>query len=462
MQLLLTAAFTALSILSGLSLLAMVHTGKSLRLNLANISLSYILGTGVISLLLLTAEMVGLPVAAPVIWGLPLGFILIGSVWKRHAIAGSFKAIRFTLGVADILPFLVIIFFSIVPVWRSYYFPPYSYDSMLGIDLIAKYAVRDGSISGSELFKTLLPLTKRYDNQLFYAPYAMLMQVVTRGIGIDFGQVWLGLLSFFFNLYFYAIARKHAHAAVAFFALLFVLFVPEFFAYTFILQTDYSNAVFFFIGAYYFYEYHQERGNTSLILACLGMFFACWSRTETIFFIPFGSLWLLVAAYRKLKAITPELIRAPFFFSFIPALAVFLWSVLYKNLYLPDTVSLGEQIQLKSGNLAAMVGQHFQEMNEVVIFKMDYWNYTVLLFLIASFIGLSLSVYRKALPHGGVFLFWILVIYVGFHLLLLMFPAVNIPFTFRRGFFKLIPLMGFYFVLGDIGRWITGKTAETL
>ncbi len=460
MQVLLITAFIALAILAGLSFLAMVHAGKTLRLNLANFSLSYILGTGIISLLTLIAEMAGLPLGKPLIWGVPLIFILTGFIWKRHTLAECFKTLRLSLGVADIPPLLVIILFGIVPVWRSYYFPPYSYDSMLGIDLIAKYAVRDGSISGSELFKTLLPLSKAYDNQLFYAPYAMLMQVVTRGIGIDFGQAWLGLLSFFFNLYFYAIARKHAHAAVAFFALLFILFVPEFFAYTFILQTDYSNAVFFFIGAYYFYAYHQEGKDTSLALACAGMFFACWSRTETIFFIPFGSLWLLVAAYRRVKAVKLEIIRAPFLFSFIPALAVFLWSVLYKSLYLPDTKSLGDQIQTKSGNLAAMVGQHFREMNEVVIFKMEYWNYAVLLFIIACVIGLSLSAYKKAPPRGAVFLFWILVIYAGFHLLLLIFPAVNIPFTFRRGFFKLIPLMGFYFVLGDIGRWISGKTTE--
>jgi len=457
MQALLISLFTLLCIITGSALIVLVNGQKTLRSGMGMVSLAFLLGTGVSSLLVFLVELIQLPITATILWGIQSGFVVLALWLKRKAVPELFRAYSVMPGIADLLPILIALAFGVISFWRSFYFPPYSYDSLLGIDLIAKYAVRDGSIAGSALFETLLPLTKSYGNQLFYAPYAMLMQVLTRGIGIDFGQVWLGLLSFFFYLFFYAAARQHAHAAMAFAALLFIIFVPEFYAYSFILQTDYSNAVFFFIGVYFFYRYSQENLNSTLALACTGMFLACWSRTETIFFMPFGSLWLLIAGYLRNRVINWQLIKSPLFFTAIPAIAVFLWSILYKGLYLPDTVSLAEQIQLKSGNLAVNIGQHFREMNAIVIFKNDYWNYSLPIFLLFVLAGLLFALFKKKLPLGLEFLFWILVIYLGFHLLLLTFPAVNIPFTFRRGFFKIIPLMGFYLALGDMSALISGK-----
>ncbi|MEY4108330.1 MAG: hypothetical protein RL181_2672 [Bacteroidota bacterium] len=456
MQAITTLALVTLSFLVGLGLLHILGGGKN-RSGMETLSLSVILGMGTASFLVFLLDVLTLPINPLTLWGVQVLFLVAVFLWKRDFPLSFFKQAQWGFKLHDIPPLLFIAFFGLISTWRAYYYPPHSYDATMGIDLVAKYAVRDGSIAGSQLFTELLPFSNYYTNQLFYAPFTMLMQVLTRGIGIDFGQVWLGLLSTFFYLYFYAVAKKHAHPGIAFFALLFILFAPEFYAYSFILQTDYSNAVFFFVGVYAFYSYTQDKSNASLGLAMAAMFLACWSRTETVFFMPFGSLWLLVEDYRKRKKIDWPLLKAPVFFSLSPILAVFLWSILYTELYLPDAVDLAGQIQPKVEGLFSLIAQNYSQMNNIVILQSGYWNYTVPVFFLFLGATVVMSLTRKALPEGGVMLFWIGVLYLGFHLLLILFPAVNIPFTFRRGFFKLIPLMGFYMVLSNLSAWISQK-----
>jgi len=440
-----------LFLIQGLLTLRLLKKNDVIKIDLESIALSIILGMGIGSFLTFILEVFSIPLTFISIFGINVLFIAVLWILKRKI---SFQ-FEFRFNLWDVLPLISIFFFAGISIWRTYYYPPYSYDSMMGIDLVAKYAVRDGSIANSQLFKELLPLSQVYTNQLFYAPFTMLMQVIYRTIGIDFGQIWLGVISLSFLLFFYAVAKKLAHPFIAFFGVLFILFVPEFFAYSFILQTDYSNAIFFFIGVYFFYLYTLKNEISDIAISTLAMFFACWTRTETIFFIPFGSLMLLILKKRESNTLKLNSLKIPFLFSFIPAIAIFLWNIFFIEFYMPKGVDPGGQIDPQTNQLLTKIAGNISGMNEIVIFRDQLWNESIPIFLVLLGTSLLYAILKRRTPGGIQILYWIGVLYFVFHVLLILFPAVNIDATFRRGFFKFIPLMGIYLVLSDLGQWIS-------
>lgn len=441
-----------LFLIQGLLTLRLLKKKDVIKIDLESIALSIILGMGIGSFLTFLLEVVTIPLTFISILGINVLFIAVLWILKRK-ISLQFD-FRFKLW--DLLPLLFILFFAGISIWRTYYYPPYSYDSMMGIDLVAKYGVRDGSISNSQLFKELLPLSQVYTNQLFYAPFTMLMQIIYRLVGIDFGQIWLGFISLSFLTFFYAIAKKLAHPLIAFFGVLFILFVPEFFAYSFILQTDYSNAIYFFIGVYFFYLYTLKNEISDIAISTLAMFFACWTRTETIFFIPFGSLLLLIRKMRESPhTLNFNILKIPFLFSFIPSIAIFLWNIFYIEFYMPEGIDPGGQIDPQTDQLFSKIAGNISGMNEIVIFRDQLWNESVPIFLFFFGTSLLYAILKQKSPEGLQILFWIGVLYMVFHVLFILFPAVNIDATFRRGFFKFIPLMGLYLILSDLGQWVS-------
>ena len=460
-QLIGSLLFVLAEIVVGYSLLAAIyHNEKRIPISLKNIALSYLLGCGFSSLMILIFDMIGIRLT---FFNIGLGTIIItASLLSYLLVKRSFK---FTfswakVSVYDWIAYLIVLFFGIISIWRTFYYPPYSYDSTIGIDLLAKYAVSDLSISDSRLFQELLPFYKGYTNQLFYAPFVALMQILTQSIGIDYGQIWLGYFSMFFGFFFYSVIKENNHPAFAMLGLLSMLFVPEFFAYSFILQTDYSNAIFFFLGVYFFGKYIEKPNHQPyFVLSIVGMFFACWSRSETIFFIPFGSLFLLIKYYQRNKSINLKAFYQPVIFTLIPLVAVILWSFVYIKLYLPNEIDLGKQIDPDfSKPIFQLIQENIEKMNNIVIFQDVYWNYTVTLFLIFLLLSLIFSFFlSKNKLYNYSSIFWLFTLYLSFHILLLVFPAVSIENTFRRGFFKLTVLMSFYIGSNNFSKYLWVK-----
>lgn len=455
--------FVLAIIVIGYSLLAAIYRNeKSIPISLKNSALSYLLGCGFISLLILIFDMVGIQLT---FLNISLGLIIITASLLSYLLVK--RSFRFTfnwtkVSIYDWMAYSIILFFGIISIWRTFYYPPYSYDSTIGIDLLAKFAVSDLSISDSRLFQELLPFYNGYTNQLFYAPFVALMQILTQSIGIDYGQIWLGYFSLFFGFFFYSVIKENNHPAFAMLGLLAMLFVPEFFAYSFILQTDYSNAIFFFLGVYYFGKYlERPTQQPYFVLSIVGMFFACWSRSETIFFIPFGSLFLLIKYYQKNKSIDLKAFYQPVIFTLIPLVAVILWSFIFIKLYLPEEIDLGKQIDPDfSKPILQLIQENIEKMNSIVIFQDVYWNYTVVLFLfmLLFVVGYHLFFKRKIQSNFNPIL-WLIILYLGYHILLIVFPAVVVEYTFRRGFFKLIVIMAFFIGSNSLSKLIQQKIA---
>ena len=410
-----------------------------------HIFLSILLGMGLSSVSIFLIELLFIPINAISILGVH-AISLIPLIWYRDSVIKVFQ-FHWNIRIYEIIPLIVIILLGVISVWRTIYFPPYSYDSMVGIDRVAVYAVQDQRINGS-LFNEVLKTSQSNGNQLYYAPFTMLMQVGYRAAGLPFGQVWLGFIALIFFLFFYTKARQKVHPLLAAVFTLLMISCPEFYAYSFILQTDFSNAIYFFIGVLYFDLYIRKQKSFYFWLSVAGMFFACWSRTETIFFLPLGSLFLLVNHWVNTKSITKKIIIEATLYTLIPVVAILLWNGIYLNLYLPPTRDLSEEFKPIIGGLFTELMQTLSGMNERVVFRGAYWNYIVPTFLIIGLLNLYFS-WQKKNWQGIIILYWIFVLYFMFAFLIVEFPAATINNTFRRGFFKFIPLLSLFLLSGS-------------
>ena len=406
-------------------------------------SLSIIMGMVIHSIALFSLELLDLEInlinfAA----GQLLICLLLNIPFRRsmRALKERFGTFRIKFKIYDIVLWTGILLLLFVSAWRCYYTPVTPFDSLVGTDLVAKYAFREGTINSS-VFNSHLPTVWYWSNQPFYAPFAMLMQVIYRLAGFAFGKIWLSILFISFVLFLYDKLKQRLHPIMAAFLILFFISIPEIYAYTFMVQTDLSNALFFFIGLVFFDEYyHSQQADRwrRLVLSSLFMGFACWARSETILFIPFGSVLILFKEWRNgfhLRGLK----RGSLFL--LPSLAFFLlWNVVYMLFYLPITPKVDHNLVLEFNHYFTSFFYVVGAMNTKVIFNMAYWHYTLPVFILCFFI--NIIIYRSS--KGFILIAWLLFMYMMFALMIMHLSPANIENTFRRGFFKFLPVMILY------------------
>ena len=157
----------------------------------------------------------------------------IGSVTDRTATAAAVHPAE--------APFLVVIaVLVLLSAWRCWYLPATTRDACVGMDLVAKYAVQDGTLRSSVFHDAFL--RPYLSLQPFYAPFTALMQVLYRLTGLAFGKLWLTLLLVAFLVFLYRRLRESLHPCLASAVCLLFLAVPEMYAASYLVLTDW-NAV---------------------------------------------------------------------------------------------------------------------------------------------------------------------------------------------------------------------------
>lgn len=427
----------SLLFLSGNSILNRFNYHPSL---LERISLSGIIGMGLGTFELILIEFIGLPI---VYLNFALTALILLIVLNISNPFNFQYALNFSSGVKE-APFrsyeiyfiLGIVILLIASAWRCYYNPIAPYDSKVGIDLVAKYAVKESVLASSVFME--FPKIHDLGNQPIYAPFAMLMQTMFRLIGFSFGKVWLSLFYLSFLTFLYSRIRKVIHPYLAGLLMAFFIFIPELYSYSFLIQTDFSNALFFAIGVFFFYEFYKKQKNKLLWLSTLFMAFACWTRTETIFFLPFGGLILLWNYYSSLKDYRVWIKVA--LFGIIPFTTIIIWNFLFVKAWIPADPETLSKINFDFTNYLSRMASNIGEMNNTVLYKETYWNYGLWGSLILA--GISMIGFKSL--KGTMYLLWCLIIYFTFVLLLMHVQDVNVEYTFRRGAFKFFPLFIFF------------------
>jgi hypothetical protein len=378
--------------------------------------LSLLLGMFLHSLSLFAAQLVGVPlslqtmlVAGTVTMLLPLARYST----VRRTLAGLFDIPRIRPTLYDVVFTGFVGYVGYMIIWASWYWP-------------------------------VTP-----SNQPFYAPFAMLMQVMMKLIGYPYTQIWVSIVAICFWWFVWSALRRLVHPLFA--SVLLVLFVltPEMLGYSYILQTDFANAAYFTIGCVMLARSIDEEEIGGVFVSALAFAGACWSRTETPLLVVLVGA---VALPKMLRVFGPAkgLIGAVS----VLAMSTFtfgLWNVVFFNSYLPVRPSTSEQIR----------GFDFERFTEVVasswssvIASTELWGWIVWLFLGVLVIDLIIN-RRISQP---IIIGCIFATVFGLFVVGTIFSAAIVEQTLRRGMFKVIPLM----VIAIAGSGIVSSASSAL
>lgn len=421
------------------------------------LGLAMLAGLGISSGLPLLLQVVHLPVTVLSLFT-SLGLLAFLPLFLLRGQLGYLKALfsrkKLAMRLYE-LPFLGFWgFLLFISAWKCAWFPNLPFDTLVGPDLVARFAVKEHTLASS-VFTSHLPSVSVFSNQPFYAPFTAMQQVLyllaAQGEGpFAFGKLWLTVLVVAFGLFLYAELRERIHPLLAGGLVTLLACSPELFAYTFLVQTDWANAAFFASGVMLLQRYLETDRLGALIASALFFALACWTRTETIFFVPIGSLLVLT---RWVSASpTRAFIRATFLL-LASLLPILFWNVIFLGNYLPlpPHTPLGTIHAVSPDYLPHLSGV-FRGMITQVVFRPDCWNYAVEIFLALTLF--NVVVFRDR--YGVSVLVWLLGVFMLFGFLIQHIDGANIAYTFRRGFFKLLFLMYFYLGTTSLFRWLSG------
>jgi hypothetical protein len=330
----------------------------------------------------------------------------------------------------DVAAYTIGAYLVFAGMWAAYYWPVTPFDAMAGIDLMARQSVLEGTLNNSVL--TDPALAGRLSNQPFYAPFAMLQQVIYRLMGWPFGQVWLAVTSFAFFWTMWALFRRSTHPFIANILALLLIMVPEVNGYTYLLQTDFLNAVYVAIGIIILGLDVERNTTENTILAALFLAAGCWSRTETIIIIGLGMLASFVFIRRSVGMKGALMVTATVMTASAAAFA--LWHVVYFYGIFPVRPDSGSELMAFSvTRFVDVLGATVTD----VLADMGLWGWTMPLLLI---VGVA-SVLRTRSLGDRWTLLWIVVVFLVLEIVGTLFASAIVGQTIRRGVFKLIPLM---------------------
>jgi hypothetical protein len=400
------------------------------------LSLSLLAGLPASSVLVIAIDLVGVRLTAPAIIAvLILGAILLnlGAAGRtRAALNGPWPKLA-SLRACEVVFLLLIAGFAATSLWQCIRLPVIARDMTVGADLVAKYAILEGRINSS-IF-TGEALRGQLSNQPYYAPFTMLMQIAYRLAGAPFGQIWLSVLFLPFLVYIYSRLRDRTHPLLAGFLVLSLTTVPLMVSYSYLLNTDFPNALFFGLGALFLHDSRTTRSPALLVLGSLFMAFACWSRSDTIVYvvpgmllIPAGHAWITSRRISWRSTVKPAGASL-----LAPVLLFLLWHLIYLRWIFPDAPRVaalasgaeGRELLATIGGVAALLDAH------------DL--YGTILYLFGATLVVNAAVFRDR--GGATLLAWVAILLVGFVAVVQIFPAAYVESTVKRGFFKLFPIM---------------------
>ena len=424
---------TILELLMGWGLLSLFRVDLK---PIQSICMSVILGIFMLSVIPFVLAMLSLPMTLPslyVLCGVVVILLWIRDKMRLSKFFNEFKKIKLTLRIYE-LPFLI--FFLIVAfisIWRCFYLPPTARDLIVGAELISELAVREGSLYSS-LFVDEIRISS---NNIFKPGFLVGLQIAYKLIGFEFGKLWLSKLFICFSVLLYSFLCKNVHSIVAACLMMFFIMIPDMFAYTFIVLYDYSTAIYFTLGVYFFYQFRSHKNPGYLGLSSLLLGAACFVRSDTLFFIVIAAVITLIID--KFRDHTFN--RAPAILLIWPVVFFVFW-LLFVEFYFPESYNTVDQLGnelLSFSRLTAV----FSEINSELMFgtsSIRYFAWFHYLFYIVFIIELIVF-RRKAVSH---LVIWIFTIYLGYVLLAHLLPLVVIDQTVKRGLFKMFPLMLLY------------------
>lgn len=404
-------------------------------------ALSVLMGVIVFSIVPFLLELFFIPLTAVnVFTGLIVACLLLNIKFKSsiERFRRFAKEINLNVELYEIPFLLAIAFIVFVSVWRCFYYPPTSRDLTSGPEVIAEYAVREKTMLNS-LFTVNLETT----NNQFKSPFITSLQIIYKYAGFPFGQIWLSNVFICFIIFLYHALIRNIHKLLAGLLIIMFLAIPEMYAYTFMVLYDYSNAVFFFLGTWFLFEFYKSDEKNQLVFAGLLMGIATYIRSETLVLSGLLALNLLWHQYRKKDGLGKISISMCWFL--LPAVLFYFLSVyLFINYYLPVPYNIPGLVNTDLLNLRPLL-ERFNSINTRLIFSDDGVIHYAYFFFIFLAVFIADIIYSKGInKNARDWLYAVFVIYAGLALLGFILPLLDIDNSTKRGLFKIFPLMLLY------------------
>jgi hypothetical protein len=394
------------------------------------IALWFLAGIAVFSFVPFLLQLLYVPLTSLAVFSaLMLAMLLLNTRYMQNGLLLKqvLRELRFSIRLYEIPFLLVVAAIVLISVWRCFYMPPTSRDLTSGAEVIAEYAVREKTMLNS-VFTVNLETT----NNQFKPPYITSLQIIYKYAGFYFGQIWLSTIFIAFLVFLYQALVQHLHRILAWALLIVSLAIPEMYAYTFMVLFDYSNAVFFFLSAYFLFD----RKAHNIQLSGLFMGIATYVRSETLILACMMALYIVWKRKQLLRNLAWFL---------LPAFLFYLLSVtIYINLYLPVPYDVKGLVNPELLSPASLL-KRFIALNDEIIFHHQgviYYNYIFFIFL--ALLGSDLVFSRKLNPAARNWLFAVLVVYLGYPIMGHMLPLLDLHNSTKRGLFKIFPLMLMY------------------
>ena len=431
-----------LFLLSGLGILQLF----GLRLKPAyTVTLSLLLGVAVASFLPFLLQLCYIPLTASTIFGtLVLAALLLSiPTWMRirREGLGSLRATlipqRFVIQPYEIPFWMVIGFLVFVSVWRCYYLPPTSRDALSGPEAIADIAVREHTMINS-FFHVDLWST----NNQFKSPFLISLQLIYKLAGFPFGQVWLSTVFISFTVFLYHALREKVHPIIAGVLLLLFLMTPEMYAYTFMILYDYSNMVYMSLGLYFLFAWCSAGDKKNFYFASLLLGIATYIRSETlVLLLPF-ILPILLAQRREKLPLKKGLIADSLFY--LPALIGYFLPSFYNTHYLPVHLDVEGMVNPHLSDISPLFQRYSDIVTRLLVsdFAIHLWGY---IFYVTAILFVAEAVFvRRFTRDARLWLYALLVLYLGLGILGWVLPLINLNETTKRAMFKMLPMCIFY------------------
>lgn len=446
-----------LQLLAGFGMMACTNT----RLPKAmTVPLALLVGMFLHSVLLFVVDLFGLGLSFSMLMTSGITAAVASHVWldrTRQFYQWLFSNVRFTLRLYDVVVLGYALSIGYYVVWAAWFWPVTPFDAMAGIDLVAREAVNQGTIN-NRVF-TDPSLTGFLSNQPFYAPFAMIMQVMYRLVGFMYGQVWLGITAVAASWFFWSALRQVVHPFIANILWMLLILTPELLGYTYLLQTDYLNAVYFASGVLLvMLSSQQDQSSTQQTLGLAALMFAgaCWSRTETVLLVALGLLATM--AVWRMESLKREKLTFLLAAAGLSITAFAVWNGYYLQSVLP----------VRPDTAAELIGfsvSRFVDVSSAMITNVladtGLWGLAFLLFV--AMLAANAVIKRSLGNH--LLLAWIVATLLGLLVVGTIFSAAIVEQTLRRGVFKLLPLMFLYVAAlplvqewgKQLGNWEKGK-----
>jgi hypothetical protein len=337
------------------------------------------------------------------------------------------------------VPFLIIFLLHLlVSVWRCFYLPPTARDMLSGPEVLAEFAVREGTMLSS-----VFSIDLQTSNNYFKSPYITCLQIIYKLLVQPFGQIWLSILSIAFMVWVYTLVRKRLHPLIAAVVYLVFLIEPEFYAYTYLILYDFSNTVFFFCGFYFLTRYFEKKAISDFAFATFCFGIATYIRTETLILVCMIAPLLAMYFYRwklPLKTAALRIIA----FGLVPAFFYVLCIHVFVRNFVIVPFDLGSQVNQNLSDIQPFFNRLKDMAADLIFSTKGMYLYGFMLFVFCFILALDILFIRRFNHEARIMLYGVAVVYIGLGVIGYLLPLADLANTTKRGIFKMLPITLLY------------------